>query len=130
MHDVKFAGYNKLCKTGAATLRSLRKFRSEVALLEARESRNCHLTHRSWLLPYGASIRAEVFYVPQFEIVAANQLTNSDADSDLKYDLLFVGSDNPLNVRGITGFWKQEAFLVASLYNGETRGQPYASIRS
>ena len=107
-HDVKFAGYNKLWKTGAATLRSLRKFRSEVALLESVKAVIAISPTEAGFYRMVLT-RPEVFYVPQFEIVAANQLTNSDADSDLKYDLLFVGSDNPLNVRGITGFWKQEA---------------------
>jgi len=106
-HDVKFASYNKCWNKRASTLPSLRRFRSEVALLDTVKAVIA-------ISPVEAGFyrmvltQPEVFYIPQFDSVAPAQEGGADAGRSFDYDLVFVGSENALNARGIMDFCRRE----------------------
>src|SRR5262245_11301811 len=106
-HDVKFASYNKRWNQRATTLLSLRKFRSEVALLDAVKAVIAISPAEAGFYRMVLT-QAEVFYIPQFDSVAPAQEGGADASGSFDYDLVFVGSENPLNVRGIMDFCRRE----------------------
>jgi len=101
-HDVKFAGYNKRWNKRATTLLSLRKFRSEVALLDTVKAVIAISPTEAGFYRMVLT-QPEVFYIPQFEIVAPVH-EGADPHGSFDYDLVFVGSENPVNVRGIMDF--------------------------
>jgi hypothetical protein len=101
-HDVKFAGYNKRWNKRATTLLSLRKFRSEVALLDTVKAVIAISPTEAGFYRMVLT-QPEVFYIPQFEIVAPVH-EGADSHGSFDYDLVFVGSENPVNVRGIMDF--------------------------
>jgi Glycosyl transferases group 1 len=106
-HDVKFAGYNKRWNKRATTLPSLRKFRSEVALLDTVKAVIAISPTEAGFYRMVLT-QPEVFYIPQFDVVEPVQESAADAHGGFDYDLVFVGSDNPLNVRGIMDFCRRE----------------------
>lgn len=106
-HDVKFANYNKQTKSKASSLRSTQKFRGELALLDAAGAIIA-------ISPMEASFfrmmltDAEIFYIPHFGPSYASAAGEDGLDARYKYDLVFVGSHNILNVNGLLRFWREE----------------------
>jgi glycosyltransferase involved in cell wall biosynthesis len=105
-HDLKFINYRFQAHKPATDIRTISKFRSEIALLSTAQgviAISPTETHFFGMLVDGA----KVLYIPEFnEETRANELETEGAE-DFLYDLVFVGSDNILNVDGLIGFLQE-----------------------
>ena len=105
-HDIKFINYRFQAHKPATAIRSISKFRSEIGLLStapgviAISPTEAHFFRM--LVDH-----AKVLYIPEFDQdTKLQELETADAE-DFLYDLIFVGSDNVLNVDGLVGFLRE-----------------------
>jgi glycosyltransferase involved in cell wall biosynthesis len=105
-HDLKFINYRFQAHKPATDIRTISKFRGEIALLSTAQAViaiSPTETHFFGMLVDGA----KVLYIPEFhQETRAEEVETEDAE-DFLYDLLFVGSDNILNVDGLIGFLQE-----------------------
>jgi glycosyltransferase involved in cell wall biosynthesis len=102
-HDLDFLQFTKRYGFGLTSLRIMLKFRTEFSLLDAANA----ITAIAWV--EAAIFRLflppkPVFFIPHYGSVEG-EVRDVDVQST-DYDLLFVGSDNILNARGIVDFMK------------------------
>ena len=101
-HDLKFVNYRMQTHKPASSLRAVLKFRSEVGLLEQALATIA-------ISPTEASFfrmlidQEKVLYIPDFGRTAAPEDATPEGE-DFLYDLVFVGSENRLNVEGLVDF--------------------------
>jgi glycosyltransferase involved in cell wall biosynthesis len=111
-HDIKFINYRFQVHKPATDIRTISKFRSEIALLSTAKGVIAISPTEAHF--FGMLVdSANVLYIPEFNQEARSvEVETEDADGFL-YDLLFVGSDNILNVNGLIGFLQEHGSWLA-----------------
>jgi glycosyltransferase involved in cell wall biosynthesis len=102
-HDIKFVNYRFQAHRPATALRSILKFRSEIALLSTAQAVIAISPTEAHFFRMLVD-NAEVLYIPDFNQDGKVQEAEREDSEDFLYDLVFVGSDNILNVEGLIGF--------------------------
>jgi glycosyltransferase involved in cell wall biosynthesis len=105
-HDIKFINYRFQAHKPATDIRTISKFRSEIALLSTAQAViaiSPTENHFFGMLVDGA----QVLYIPEFDQEARVEEIETEDAEDFLYDLVFVGSDNILNVDGLIGFLQE-----------------------
>jgi glycosyltransferase involved in cell wall biosynthesis len=105
-HDIKFINYRFQAHKSATDIRTISKFRSEIALLSTAQAViaiSPTENHFFGMLVDGA----KVLYIPEFNQEARVEEGETEGTQDFLYDLVFVGSDNILNVDGLIGFLQE-----------------------
>jgi glycosyltransferase involved in cell wall biosynthesis len=105
-HDIKFINYRFQAHKAATDIRTISKFRSEIALLSTAQAViaiSPTENHFFGMLVDGA----RVLYIPEFNQEARVEEVETEDAEDFLYDLVFVGSDNILNVDGLIGFLQE-----------------------
>ena len=105
-HDIKFINYRFQAHKPATDIRTISKFRSEIALLSTAQAViaiSPTENHFFGMLVDGA----RVLYIPEFNQEARVEEVETEDAEDFLYDLVFVGSDNILNVDGLIGFLQE-----------------------
>ena len=105
-HDIKFINYRFQAHKPATDIRTISKFRSEIALLSTAQAViaiSPTEKHFFGMLVDGA----KVLYIPEFNQEARVEEAETEDTEDFLYDLVFVGSDNILNVDGLIGFLQE-----------------------
>jgi len=111
-HDIKFINYRFQTHQPASALRSISKFRSEIALLStARAVIAISPTEAHFFRMLVDD--AKVLYIPEFNQDGKVQDLETEDAEDFLYDLVFVGSDNILNVDGLIGFLEEHGAWLA-----------------
>jgi glycosyltransferase involved in cell wall biosynthesis len=105
-HDIKFINYRFQAHKAASTLRSILKFRSEIALLSTAQAVIAISPTEAHFFRMLVD-DAKVLYIPEFNQGGKVQEVETEDAEDFLYDLLFVGSDNILNVEGLISFLEQ-----------------------
>jgi glycosyltransferase involved in cell wall biosynthesis len=111
-HDIKFINYRFQAHKPATDIRTISKFRSEIALLSTAQAViaiSPTENHFFGMLVDGA----KVLYIPKFNQEAKVEEVETEDAEDFLYDLLFVGSDNILNVDGLIGFLQEHGTWLA-----------------
>ena len=101
-HDLKFLNYAKQKSLPVTHLRVVGKFRNEMAALNDAEALVAISPNEAALFSAFLSGKS-VFYVPSYGTAT---VLPRERKPEAVYDLIFVGSENRLNVAGITGFLK------------------------
>jgi glycosyltransferase involved in cell wall biosynthesis len=111
-HDIKFINYRFQAHKPATDIRTISKFRSEIALLSTAKGVIAISPTEAHF--FGMLVdNAKVLYIPEFNQEARSvEVETEDADGFL-YDLVFVGSDNILNVNGLIGFLQEHGSWLA-----------------
>jgi glycosyltransferase involved in cell wall biosynthesis len=110
-HDVKFGKFWKRYGAPSVGLRTLGKLRSEMASLEQTGAVIA-------ISPSDAAVFRSFLDKPEVLLVPGYQSTQPSAapiaaDVPARHELLFVGSENPFNVRGLAAFLREnEAWLA------------------
>jgi glycosyltransferase involved in cell wall biosynthesis len=105
-HDIKFINYRFQSRKPASTLRSVFKFRSEIALLSTAQAVIAISPTEAHFFRMLVD-DAKVLYIPEFNQDGKGQEVETEDAEDFLYDLVFVGSDNILNVEGLIGFLEE-----------------------
>jgi glycosyltransferase involved in cell wall biosynthesis len=106
-HDIKFINYRFQNHKPASALRSVFKFRSEIALLSTAQAVIAISPTEAHLFRLLVD-DAKVLYIPEFNQDGKVQDAETEDAEDFLYDLVFVGSDNILNVDGLIGFLEEQ----------------------
>ena len=107
-HDIKFINYRFQAHKPATAVRSISKFRSEIALLSTAQAVIAISPTEAHF--FGMLVdNAKVLYIPEFNQQAKVGEVDTEDAEDFLYDLVFVGSDNILNVDGLIGFLQDHA---------------------
>jgi glycosyltransferase involved in cell wall biosynthesis len=105
-HDIKFINYRFQAHKSATDIRTISKFRSEIALLSTAQAVIAISPTENHF--FGMLVdRAKVLYIPEFNQEARVEEVEPEAAEDFLYDLVFVGSDNILNVDGLIDFLQE-----------------------
>jgi glycosyltransferase involved in cell wall biosynthesis len=105
-HDIKFINYRFQAHKPATDIRTISKFRSEIALLSTAQAVIAISPTENHF--FGMLVdRAKVLYIPEFNQEARVEEVEAEDAEDFLYDLVFVGSDNILNVDGLVGFLQE-----------------------
>jgi len=105
-HDIKFINYRFQKHRPANALRSIFKFRSEIALLRTAQAVIAISPTEAHFFRMLVD-DAEVLYIPEYNQDDKGQEVETEDVEDFLYDLVFVGSDNILNVEGLIGFLEE-----------------------
>ena len=105
-HDIKFINYRFQAHRPASTFRSIFKFRSEIALLSTAQAVIAISPTEAHFFRMVVD-DAKVLYIPEFNQDGGVQDAETEDAEDFLYDLVFVGSDNILNVEGLVGFLEE-----------------------
>jgi glycosyltransferase involved in cell wall biosynthesis len=111
-HDIKFINYRFQKHRPASTLRSVFKFRSEIALLSTAQAVIAISPTEAHFFRMLVD-DAEVLYIPEYNQDGKGQEMETEAAEDFLYDLVFVGSDNILNVEGLISFFEEHMTWLA-----------------
>jgi glycosyltransferase involved in cell wall biosynthesis len=106
-HDIKFINYRFQKHRPASALRSIFKFRSEIALLSTAQAVIAISPTEAHFFRMLVD-DAEVLYIPEYNQDGKGQEVETEDPEDFLYDLVFVGSDNILNVEGLIGFLEEQ----------------------
>jgi glycosyltransferase involved in cell wall biosynthesis len=109
-HDLDFLQFTKRYGFSLTSLRIVCKFRTEFSLLDAAKA----IIAIAWVEAsiFRLFLRPKpIFFIPDYGSREV-RLSNIDVRSS-DYDLLFVGSDNVLNARGIVHFMKNHQVFLA-----------------
>jgi glycosyltransferase involved in cell wall biosynthesis len=105
-HDLKFINYRFQAHKPATNIRTISKFRSEIALLSAAPAVIAISPTEAHF--FGMLVdHAKVLYIPEFNQQTRSVEVETEDAEDFLYDLVFVGSDNILNVDGLIGFLQE-----------------------
>ena len=105
-HDIKFINYRFQAHKTASALRSISKFRSEIALLSTAQAVIAISPTEAHFFRMLVD-DAKVLYIPGFNQDSKVQEVEAEDAEGFLYDLVFVGSDNTLNVDGLIGFLEE-----------------------
>lgn len=109
-HDLKFLSYAKTRGDSTTSVRTLAKLRGELSAIALADAVVAISPFEAQL--YAAlSTSTKVFYIPRY--VAQPRVEVSFDPSELDYQLLFVGSENVLNVDGLSKFVAEQRPLFA-----------------
>jgi glycosyltransferase involved in cell wall biosynthesis len=109
-HDLKFLSYAKTRGDAASSVRTLAKLRGELSAISLADAVVAISPFEAQL--YAAlSPATKVFYIPRY--VAPPRAEAAFSPSTLDYELLFVGSENRLNVDGLLSFLAEQRALFA-----------------
>lgn len=109
-HDLKFLSYAKTQGDSATSVRTLAKLRGELAAVSLADAVVAISPFEAQL--YAAlSPATRIFYIPKY--IAHSRDLASFEPAELKYQFLFVASENQLNVEGFVKFLSDQKGLIA-----------------
>lgn len=106
-HDLKFLNYAKKMALPVSHFRVVGKFRNEMAALDSADALIA-ISPQEMAFFKALFPGKPVFYIPAYDVMPSAAEEDGEAAA---YDLLFVASENALNIAGITDFLQNNPWI-------------------